>query len=206
MQYKDFYSHLINESGEYRIDHTAPDHLSGAPLYDLTLNGIYPKDVYEYDAVRMYSTGEDRMDRQAYSIIQSLRGKQNAYLIIYRSVPKEVKDKQINVGDWVSIVKDYVIEHGEANWGKGKYKILKRRVYARDIFTDGDSWLEWGYDPQPRDEEYSKNRYIERQTEYIKRIERGDKIAGLNKYPTDAWYGKDAEFIDKLKNDIEFKK
>ena len=38
---------------------------------------------------------------------------------------------------------------GESALG-GKYKILSKTVKARDIFTNGDSIHEWGYDPQPR--------------------------------------------------------
>ncbi len=33
----------------------------------------------------------------------------------------------------------------------GKFKIIKQKVHARDLFTAGDSVLEWGYDPQPLD-------------------------------------------------------
>ena len=55
----------------------------------------------------------------------------------------------INRGDWVTTVRKYAVEHGEGTL-LGNYKILKKTVYARDVFTDGNSIFEFGYDPQPR--------------------------------------------------------
>lgn len=54
----------------------------------------------------------------------------------------------INIGDWVTTVRQYAVDHGEAALN-GDYKILKKSVYARDIFTDANSIFEFGYDPQP---------------------------------------------------------
>lgn len=58
----------------------------------------------------------------------------------------ELPDYQIHRGDWVTINRDYAKEHGAAQFGS-RYKILKRAVRARDIYTNGDSIHEWGYDP-----------------------------------------------------------
>lgn len=52
----------------------------------------------------------------------------------------------INRGDWVTISRRYAKEHGEGNL-RGEYKILSAKVRAGDLFTEGDSWLEWGYYP-----------------------------------------------------------
>ena len=142
------------------------------------------------------------MDAEANSYIRQFCGKQNISLMVYRAIPKAVNDKSINGGDWVSIVKAYAIDHGITEWGKGNYKILKKRVHARDIFTCGDSWLEWGYDPQPENVEYTKNRKKEIAMERLKRLERGEKIIGYNKYPTDPWFGKDMEMIIYLKSKL----
>jgi hypothetical protein len=54
---------------------------------------------------------------------------------------------KINPGDWVTINKKYAKAHGE---GIGGYKIIQKKVKARDIFTNGDSIHEWGYDPQEK--------------------------------------------------------
>jgi hypothetical protein len=66
---------------------------------------------------------------------------------IYRAVPKEAPS-EINAGDWVTVNREYAKEHGESTL-EGAYKIVKKTVKARDIFTNGDSIHEWGYDPQP---------------------------------------------------------
>ena len=55
----------------------------------------------------------------------------------------------INPGDWVTPVRQYAVEHGEGVL-RGDYEIIKKRVKAKDIYTNGDSWLEWGYDPDKR--------------------------------------------------------
>lgn len=70
---------------EYRGQHSAPDRDSGAPLHDLTT--VYPEDVYSSNGRQYYSTGEDRIDRQAFELINELRGKPNALVTIYRAVP-----------------------------------------------------------------------------------------------------------------------
>lgn len=53
----------------------------------------------------------------------------------------------INRGDWVSITRGYAVDHGRGALG-GEYRIVSKTVKARDIFTNGDSIHEWGYDPQ----------------------------------------------------------
>jgi hypothetical protein len=52
----------------------------------------------------------------------------------------------INVGDWVTTVKSYAKDHGESAL-RGNYKIISKNVRAKDIYTNGDSIFEWGYDP-----------------------------------------------------------
>ena len=56
------------------------------------------------------------------------------------------KGLKINSGDWVSISKEYSIEHGKSNLGS-KFKILSKTVPAKTLFTDGNSIHEWGYQP-----------------------------------------------------------
>lgn len=52
----------------------------------------------------------------------------------------------INKGDWVTPIRSYAVEHGEGPL-RGDYEIVKKRVKASDVYTNGDSWYEWGYDP-----------------------------------------------------------
>jgi len=149
---------------DYRGAHTAPDHESGSPIYDVTLNGTYPADFYSPEGMRYYGTG-DTSDWEAYDKIRSLQGKPDRGVWVYRAIPWEkrsyhdVSAKHINSGDWVAITRQYAIEHGNATLG-GNFAIAVRKVPARELFTSGDSFQEWGwddsvtkYDPnQPRDE------------------------------------------------------
>lgn len=52
----------------------------------------------------------------------------------------------INPGDWVTIVRAYAKEHGDASL-RGEYKIISKPVRAEELFTEGNSLYEWGYNP-----------------------------------------------------------
>lgn len=53
----------------------------------------------------------------------------------------------INSGDWISISKQYAIDHGRSNLGN-KFKVITKTVKAKDLYTDGNSIHEWGYSPK----------------------------------------------------------
>lgn len=131
---------------DYRDEHRAPGREDGAPLSDLTGDGnIYPDDVYSANGPRYYGTGVS-YDREAFQMANRLRGKPDAEVTIYRAVPSNI-DAEINDGDWVAITKQYAIDHGESRFD-GDYKIISKKVRAGDIFTNGDSIQEWGYNPE----------------------------------------------------------
>jgi hypothetical protein len=131
---------------DYVGDHSAPDHETGAPLHDLTLNGIYPNDFYENPSI-YGSGGHD----SGLWIAVGYHNHPNHSITVYRAMPIGVPRK-INIGDWVSIERRYAVEHGRDNLNN-KYQIVQKTVHARDIFTEGNSLDEWGYDPQPKDME-----------------------------------------------------
>jgi antirestriction protein ArdC/uncharacterized protein YjbI with pentapeptide repeats/predicted ABC-type ATPase len=136
---------VLSSSEDYRMSHTAPLRDAGAPLSDLTGNGIYPEDVYTDDGYRMYSHGQMLLNSKMFKLIKDMRGKPDKEITIYRAVPKNVGD-DINAGDWVSPLREYAQYHGESNLD-GDYKIVSKKVKAGDIFTEGNSWMEWGYSP-----------------------------------------------------------
>lgn len=53
----------------------------------------------------------------------------------------------INAGDWVTLTREYAKDHGESAL-KGEYKILSKKVKAKEVFTNADSIHEFGYQPQ----------------------------------------------------------
>lgn len=134
---------------DYSIDrggaHSPAGPDSGAPAYDL--EQVYPKDVYGPEGRRFYGTGDDGIDNQAYSLALSLRDRPNASVKIFRAVAKG-EPRTINPGDWVTTVRRYAQEHADGNVGSGGGDIVSKTVTAKDIYTSGDSWAEWGYHPQ----------------------------------------------------------
>jgi len=126
----------------YKMEHTAPMKDSGAPLHDLTQNGIYPDDVYSANGHRYYGAN-DAMDNKSFSIANEYRGSPDELVTMYRSVPDNIGT--INNGDWVTLSKEYAEEHGIRNIGDN-FRMLSEDVPARKLFTNGDSIQEFGYD------------------------------------------------------------
>ena len=142
---------------EYRGEHTAPTPEGGSPLYDVTTNA-YPKDFYGPNGLRYYAPGnEGNMDAATYNKIVSMKNKPDELVKIYRAIPWEGKKplstlngnnerSKINPGDWVTISKEYAKEHGEGALN-GQYAITMKKVPAKELFTQGDSFHEWGWHP-----------------------------------------------------------
>lgn len=64
-----------------------------------------------------------------------------------RNMPDEPAAKiGINSGDWVTLTKEYAKDHGESALN-GQYKIISKKVKAKDIWTNADSIHEFGYHP-----------------------------------------------------------
>lgn len=130
---------------EYRGQHTAPNNTNGAPLYDLTGGGrVYPDDVYSKKAIQYYGTGNSILDRYTFDVIHRAKDNPDTIISIYRAVPNDPEITAINSGDWVSINPQYAQDHGERTL-HGNYKILTKKARASEIFTNGDSIHEWGY-------------------------------------------------------------
>jgi len=55
--------------------------------------------------------------------------------------------KTINKGDWVTLSKGYAKGHGESVLN-GEYKIISKKVKAKDLWTNADSIHEFGYNPE----------------------------------------------------------
>lgn len=139
---------IVQEQVGYQGQHTAPMKDSGKPLWDLS--GIYPEDFYSQQGARYYGHGEDlARDSRIVSQIQSFKGRPDRLVTVYRAIPKDLpRGTGINKGDWITTDRQYAKEHGQGALGDD-YKIIKKTVKARDIFTNGDSIYEFGYDPQP---------------------------------------------------------
>ena len=132
----------ITESEEdYRGSHTSPNAEFGAPAHDLTK--IYPQDFYSSRGSQYYGDGRPE-DKRIHTLLSSFKNKPDADVMIYRAVPNESSIKEINPGDWVTPNLHYAVEHGNRF---DSSKILSKMVKASEIYTDGNSFHEFGYHP-----------------------------------------------------------
>lgn len=186
--------HIVLSVEDYTGNYnTAPDAESGAPLYNVCLNGIFPADLY---SGRGHEYAYSPEDRESLSVVLRVHNKPGSPVTIYRAVPKDVTPARINKGDWVTLSRAYAKEHGESNV-PGKFKILSMRAHARDLYTTGDL-AEWGYYPREATEDETTLLKRRRQVASITRLmsaANGASIICLNKYPNDEHYGKPAEFF-----------
>jgi hypothetical protein len=93
---------------EYRGSHTAADHESGSPMYDLT--DTYPDDIYSLNGAYYYGDGLS-YDRIAISIIRAAKGKPNYKVRIYRAVPN-VLTHQEKITKYEN-EKKYILKYGK---------------------------------------------------------------------------------------------
>jgi len=133
---------------DYKGMHTAPRFEEGYKNSLDNLSDIYPDDLYSNQGYRYYGHGGDAvgMDKETINIVKQFKGNADKKVKIFRAVPKGVKS--INKGDWVTVNKNYAKEHGYRHVGDD-YKIVELEVSAKDVFNQGDSIHEFGYDPQP---------------------------------------------------------
>jgi hypothetical protein len=126
----------------YQGTHLPPNPEYGAPAHDVE------KAMPDYYAhPEWYATGS-LGDNEAASVLRKVRGKPWTSVWVYRAVPKGVDKLLINPGDWVTTVRAYAIEHAQhILGGKSKVNVLRARVRAGELFTDGNSHLEWGWWP-----------------------------------------------------------
>lgn len=134
----------FGSAADYRGQHRAPSRRNGAPLYDLTQD-VYPCDVYTHPH---YYADRNPADHESFRVIAGARCQPDKLVTIYRAVPQGVT--AINPGDWVTLSRKYATEHAHG-WVQRNEgvpgKVISMKVRARELFTDGNSLNEWGYDP-----------------------------------------------------------
>jgi hypothetical protein len=128
------------EATDYRGYHTAPRRADGfgAPATDV--EEMMP-DFYERPNI--YTTGMPTADKESVSALMAIRGKPAKPVTIYRAVPEGVNE--INPGDWVTMSPTYAKQHLLSNLEAGH--VISRTIPAGDLWFDGDSINEFGYDP-----------------------------------------------------------
>ncbi len=106
-----------------------------------------PEDMYEHP--EYYSPSEGKYLTETMDVLNKIRNKPNADIIIYRATTGD----KINKGDWVTLSKSYAEHHNESQLD-GKGKVIQLKVKAKDIQFAGDDLNEFGYFPK-NDTKYS---------------------------------------------------
>lgn len=133
------------DDDSYRLQHQAPDADYGSPLHDVT-QGIFPHDFYDHP--EYYHSGQPH-DHDSVSVIRSARDQPEKMVHVYRSLPGEHAHKGIRPGDWVSTSKEYARQEGRMSDPKDDYPVIRAKVPAKHLHTEGDV-NEWGYNgPEP---------------------------------------------------------
>lgn len=128
------------EPGDYRGYHTAPRREDGfgAPATDI--EEMMPD---FYKRPNIYTTGMPEADKESVSALMAIRGKPDAPVTIYRAMPEGANT--INPGDWVTLSPTYAKQHLLSNLEAGH--VISQTIPASDLWFDGDSINEFGYDP-----------------------------------------------------------
>ena len=138
---------------EYVGQHEAPGPDFGAPMHDVTANGMYPKDFYEKS--HHYVSGAETGTHESMSAVRAVKGRRHAIVTVYRAIPHGLKGAKINEGDWVTPSREYAKEHGRSNLNS-KYRVISKRVKAGHLFNDANSINEWGFHPSAHIEPRTK--------------------------------------------------
>jgi hypothetical protein len=115
----------------------------------------YPSDFYTPKGQRIYSPGPRTANdeygianQQSYNMILKAKNKPNAEVVIYRAVPKNVKN--INKGDFVTLSPKYAELHALSGYGRRgdeAGKVIKQKVKVKDLIWDANDVNEFGYFP-----------------------------------------------------------
>jgi len=146
------------ERSDYAGTHEAPGPFSDVSVQLLDIEQNMPKFGSTLpEAMKLYGTGNRAADEE--SIFQVLLAKNSNdpdyEVTVYRAVPEGATS--INEGDWVSLSETYAQQHLDSTL-LGKGQVISKKVKIKDLWTDGDSINEWGWDPRnPNDAEQKIN-------------------------------------------------
>ena len=135
---------------DYRMSHRAPDasYPDEIPSLRQIAEGfdLVPDDFWTHPE-RYMSMGE--WDRESIAAIRSamddLKNGGEGKVTMYRAVSSDVKEGSFRNSDWITPSREYAMEHIRHSLN-GKGRIIEMEVKAEDIYWDGNSINEWGYD------------------------------------------------------------
>ncbi|MDR0654205.1 MAG: hypothetical protein LBG12_12995, partial [Synergistaceae bacterium] len=129
--------------GEYRMNHRAPNSRDEDVTTRLDLaveSGIVPPDYWTKPRIYL----SDSREFESHRIILNTLNLGKDTIKMYRAVPKNVKEAGFRNGDWITPSREYAKAEGELI--TGGYRIIENEVNVRDVWWDGNSISEFGYD------------------------------------------------------------
>ena len=140
------------DDSSWKMQHTAPNSKDDVSLDKLKESGLVPDDYWSHPEWYTYSPEERESFYKVKKAIErqeryDAEGKPfNAKMYVYRAVDKTVNSKEdyFRNGDWVTPSYDYAVNEGKMN-PKG-YRIIKHSVSIKNLYWDGNSIAELGYD------------------------------------------------------------
>ena len=139
--------HLNTDQVGYRGGHqpAGPDDDTGAPLH--ALDRMAP-DFYDTPP-RYWNFGGEKREDAAIKQLHQYRGKPDAPVTVFRSLPHEHVAQGINPGDWVTHDRSYAEHHGRhADDPSQDWPVVSRQVRAGELYNSGDSFMEFGWHPK----------------------------------------------------------
>lgn len=136
----------------WRMEHRAPNSKDDVSLLDLRESGLVPADYWERPEWYTY-TPEERESfhkiKRAFEIAderQAKGTKRPVGIRVYRAVDKtkNKREDDFRNGDWVTPSYDYAVREGKEN--PDGYRIISHHAYLSDLYWDGNSIAELGYD------------------------------------------------------------
>lgn len=153
---------LVNEAAaaagyspgsDFRMNHTAPNSTDGFSQSMATVrgSGLVPDDYWTHP--QYYQS--DSRERVAFSSLSAMFRAMDARsaagqdpgaapITVYRAVPKSSKEGAIRNGDWVTLSEAYARDEGA--YIPGGFRIISQVVSAKNLYWDGNSAAELGYD------------------------------------------------------------
>ena len=139
-------------NADWKMQHSAPNSQDDVSLYNLKESGLVPDDFWERPEWYTYSPEERESYYKVKKAIETQERRikegipRDAGFWVYRAVDKTVNTKEgtFRNGDWVTPSYDYAVNEGKMN-PKG-YRIIKGWVSLKNLYWDGNSIAELGYD------------------------------------------------------------
>lgn len=137
----EYFTAADDDEHDYRMQHRPPDTDFGSPHHDIS------EDVMPglYDNPEWYDHSGEPSYWDAFRHVLRTRGKPEAKVTIYRSLPAEHAHQGFRPGDWVSTSKEYARRHGQQSDPEHDWPVIRTTVPAKHLQTEGNDLREWGY-------------------------------------------------------------